>query len=258
MRVPPLALLAALALAAPLGAEPLMEDPAGILGVAPTGPEEVALTLTGTFERARDGRARNGRGGEAELEIGLAPGLDLRLSQAALRGQAGPRGDEARWPAWEGASRIGLRWQLAEQDGWRPDLGLAGGFGTEYGLGRPSEVLQATALAGWRLRDGPAPTALTLNLGWETRLDPEPGERPGRYQGAIGLGQSVAPDTMLGLAWVREQQERGERDLNLVLGSVRHRPAEGVILGAFAGGGVGRDSPSWVAGVSLKLVFGGE
>jgi hypothetical protein len=98
---------------------------------------------------------------------------------------------------------------------------------------------------------------LHANIGWVARIEPEPGERPGRYTGAAAISQAVRPDTLLGLSWLREQRERGERDADIILGSVRHRLAENLILGASAGGGVGRDTPRVVLGVSLKWIIGG-
>jgi hypothetical protein len=71
------------------------------------------------------------------------------------------------------------------------------------------------------------------------------------------VAQNLAQDTSLGLSYVREQQDRGDRDLNLVLAELSHRVSDGAILGVFAGAGIGRDSPRWQLGLTLKLLFGG-
>ncbi|WP_270938960.1 hypothetical protein [Falsiroseomonas oryzae] len=255
-----LALLAlALALPARAEEEPLLEDPPGLVGVEPTAPGGATLTLGGGYERARNGRARDTYIGGLEAELGQVDGLDLRVQQAVAYGRAAPSDPEATAPSWGGATQLGLRWRLMEGSGPLPSVGVWGALSTAYGRSRPTEDATLLALLAWRLREGERPIALTANLGGSFRLDPEPGERPAGYELSAGLAFGVARDTSLGLSYARIQQDRGERDANLVQAGVWHRLAErGPILGVVAGAGIGRDSPSLLAGITLKFLFGAE
>jgi hypothetical protein len=56
---------------------------------------------------------------------------------------------------------------------------------------------------------------------------------------------------------LRLQQDRGEKDLNIIAAGLWHRlgPA-GPIMAAGAGAGIGDDSPSFLVFASLKWLFG--
>lgn len=257
MRLPLLLALGLLAAPA-LAEEPdwLAEDPAGITGPGAVPVGEVQVTLGLGYDRARSGRARDSWAGALEVEAGIAPGLDLRFAQLGAHGRAGPRLPEEEAPDWGGATQLGLRLELAGQRGWLPALGVIALARTEYGRFRPVQEAEAGLLLASTLTED-RPVTLSLNLGWVARIDPEPGERSGRYAGAAAISQAVRPDTLIGLTWLREQQEHGERDADVILGSLRQRLSETLLLGAFAGGGVGRDSPRVVLGLSLKWIIGG-
>lgn len=257
MRLP--LLLALGLLASPVLAEEpdwISEDPAGITGPGAVPVGQVQVTFGLGFDRARSGRARDSWGGSVDIEAGLAPGLDLQFTQSGGYGQSGSRLPEDEAPAWGGTSELGLRLELAGQRGWLPALGVIALARAEYGRFRPAQEGEVGLLMASTLTED-RPVTLSLNLGWVARLDPEPGERAGRYTGAVAISQAVRPDTMIGLTWTREQQDEGERDANVILGSVWHRLADNLLLGAAAGGGVGRDSPRLQLGVALKWVFGG-
>jgi hypothetical protein len=96
-----------------------------------------------------------------------------------------------------------------------------------YGPGRPAQEADVVALFGKTLGRAERPLGLNLNLGWTTPFSPLPGERPGRYFVNASVGQAVTPDTVLVLTYVREQQERGERNFQLVQAGIRHRLAAG-------------------------------
>lgn len=252
--------LAALAIGAASASEPdwIAEDPAGITGpgVVPVG--EAAVNFGFGQTQARSGRARGTSTGTVEVEAGIAPRLDLRFAQSLARGRAGDRLDEAEAPAWGGLSQLGLRVELAEQQAWLPAIGLLALARTEYGSFRPMQEVEGVALFAAALQDGPNPLTAHLNIGWATRLDPEPGERPGRYGIAAALSQAVTPATLVGLTWLNQQGERGEHDENVLLASARHRLADNLILGAEIGTGVGAEGPAFVAGLSLKWILGGR
>lgn len=252
--------LAALNVGAAAASEPdwITEDPAGITGPAAVPVGEAAATFGFGYDRARSGRARGTSTGAVEVEAGIAPRLDLRFAQSLGYGRAGARLDEAEAPAWGGLSQLGLRVEVAEQQGWLPAFGLLALARTEYGSFRPMQEVEGVALFAAALQDGPNPLTAHLNLAYASRLDPEPGERPGRYGVRAALSQAVAPATLVGLTWLNEQGERGEHDANLLLASARHRLADNLILGAEIGTGVGPEGPAFVAGLSLKWILGGR
>jgi hypothetical protein len=252
--------LVALTIGAAGASEPdwIAEDPAGITGPAAVPVGEAAMTFGFAQTQARSGRARGTSLGAVEAEAGIAPRLDLRFVQALGYGRTGARLDESEAPAWGGLSQLGLRVELAEQQGWLPAIGLLTLARTEYGSFRPMQEVEGVALFAAALQDGPNPLTAHLNLAYASRLDPEPGERPGRYGVRAALSQAVAPATLVGLTWLNEQGERGEHDANLLLASARHRLAENLILGAEIGTGVGPEGPAFVAGLSLKWILGGR
>jgi hypothetical protein len=239
--------------------EPLQEDPFDVTGPAATPVGEVSLTLTGQYLRDRSGRRRDTGVGTLELETGVAPGLDLRFLQSGAYGRAAPRDAEDSAPSWGGVTQLGLRWEIAEERGPWPAFGVFGAGRIEYGRSTPVTEFDAVALLQKTLRPGELPLGAWFNLGWTARLDPLPGERPGRYFLAAALGQTVARDTQLSLTYLLNQQERGERDLQLVEGGIRHRLADRqTILGAAVAAGIGRDSPALQVTFTVKHVFGGN
>lgn len=236
--------------------EPLLEDPVGVLGVTPVSPGGFTVTLGAAWERARSGSQRDSFGGGLEAEAGLVRGLDLRFQQFGLYGRAAPYNDEATAPSWGGETRLGLRWQILEEGEWLPAFGVFGAVSTAYGRSRPATDLEATALFGKTLLGGARPVALLVNAGWAERLNPEPGERPGRYQLSAGIAHALALNTSVALSVERNQQDRGDQDQTLVQAGLWHRLGSGPILGAGIGFGIGRDSPSLVLGATVKWVLG--
>ncbi|WP_368416101.1 hypothetical protein [Falsiroseomonas sp.] len=237
--------------------EPLLEDPVGLTGVEPVSPGSYTITFSGSWERARSGRRPNTYGGGIEAEIGLVRGLDLLIQQLGSYGRAAPYGDETTAPNWGGESQAGLRWQLLEEGDWTPSFGVFGAVGTAYGQSRPATDLGALALFGKTLLGGARPVALLLNAGWTQRLDPEPGERAGRYLFAGGLAHSISQDSSVALSVERQQQDHGEQDQTLVQAGLSHQlGGGGPILGLGAGFGIGRDSPSFVLGLTAIWTIG--
>jgi hypothetical protein len=235
----------------------IAEDPFDITSPSATPPGEVQVTVGGTYERARRGRDRSTYGGEVEIEAGIAPGLEFRLGQRGLYGRGAPRNEEVTAPSRGGSTRLGLRWEVAEERGLLPAFGLLGEVRFDYGESRPVYEFDTVALFGKRLIEGERPVSAYLNLGWTTSLDPKFGERPGRYTVAGALGQAVNPDTVIVAAYIREQQERGERDSNLFQAGFRHRLLDNrTILGVAIGAGLGRDSPRLQIGVALQWTLG--
>jgi hypothetical protein len=113
--------------------EALMEDPFGIVGVTPTAMGGQTLGLGLGYTRARNGANRDLYGGALEAEAGLVRGLDLRVAQTIEHGPAAPYPADDAKRVWGGLSQLGLRWQLLEEDGWRPALGVFGALRTSYG-----------------------------------------------------------------------------------------------------------------------------
>ena len=238
--------------------EVLMEDPFGIIGVAPTPVGGQTLSLGLGYSRAREGANRNLYGGALEGEAGLVRGLDLRFAQAAEYGPAAPYPADDAKRVWGGLSQLGLRWQILEEDGWRPAMGVFGALRTAYGeTSGPSQSGQVVGLLSKTLIEGPRPLALSFNAGWSELFNAAPGERAGRYEFAAGLTQSVGQDTSLGFSYLRNQQDRGEQDQNILAAGIWHRLGRaGPIMTAGAGAGIGDDSPRFLVFASLKWLFG--
>lgn len=238
--------------------EALMEDPFGIIGVTPTAASGQTATLGFAFFRAREGANRNLSGGALEAEAGLVRGLDLRFAQTFEYGPAAPYPSDPSQQIWGGLTQLGLRWQVMEEEGWRPALGVFGALRTAYGeTSLPSQGGQIVGLLSKTIIEGPRPLALSFNAGWSELFNPAPGERAGRYEFAAGLTQSLAQNTSLGVSYLRYQQDRGEKDHNIIAAGLWHRlgPA-GPIMAAGAGAGIGDDSPSFLVFASLKWLFG--
>ncbi|HEV7264308.1 MAG TPA: hypothetical protein VGN83_05245 [Falsiroseomonas sp.] len=259
-RILPAALLASLVPAMPATAQDAVSatgDPVPVTSPSANAPGEVEFSLTTSFERARSGRPRRTGSVELGLDIGLAPGLELRLGQSAAYGSI-PRA-EGEGAEWGGTTSLGLRYQLAEEDGARPAIGLLGAVRAGYGPGATAEEVEAALLLGRTFGEGKRPLSATLNLGWTARLDPISGERPGRYALAAAIGRAVTEDTALVGFYAREQQERGERDSNLLGAGLSHRLREGgPVLGVTAAAGLGRDSPALVLALAVQWQFGRE
>lgn len=238
--------------------EALMEDPFGIIGAAPTPVGGQTLSLGLGYTRARNGANRDLYGGAVEAEAGLVQGLDLRFAQTADFGPAAPYPADETKRVWGGLSQLGVRWQILEEDGWRPALGVFGALRTSYGeTSGPSQSGQIVGLFSKTLIEGPRPLALSLNAGWSELFNPAPGERTGRYEFAAGLTQNLEQNTSLGVSYLRNQQDRGEKAQNIIAAGVWHRLGRtGPIMAAGAGAGIGDDSPRFLVFASLKWLFG--
>ena len=210
----------------------------------------------GIYERARSGRIRDTIGGETELEFGVAPRLELRFGQSGAYGnletrrRLGAAGDlgsalgENERAHGGGTSRIGAMYQFTEDRGVAPAVALLGRLRALYGPGRTSYEAETILLVGKTITRGELPLGVHVNLGWTTRLDPQPDERPDRYLLNASLGQAITWDTALVLTYALSQQERGDRDYSLIQAGFRHRLAgSGVVLGLAAGAGLNRDTP---------------
>lgn len=238
--------------------EALMEDPFGIIGVAPIAAGGQTLSLGLGYSRARDGANRNLYGAALEAEAGLVRGLDLRFAQTAEYGPAAPYPADDTKRLWGGLSQLGLRWQILGEDGWRPALGVFGALRSAYGeTSGPSQSGQIVGLLSKTIIEGERPLALSLNAGWSELFNAAPGERAGRYEFAAGLTQNLAQNTSLGVSYLRNQQDRGEKDQNIIAAGLWHRlrPA-GPIMAVGAGAGIGDDSPSFLVFASFKWLLG--
>lgn len=232
----------------------LADDPFEITDPIAAPPGAAEIGLVGSYERARRGRVRDTGGVEAELEMGIAPGLELRLGQTGAYGNLETRrklgtvadlsgnSDDAGQALWGGATRLGAMYQLSDGRGGLPAAGLLGRVRTLYGPGRTGYETEAVALIGKTLRGGEYPFGIHVNLGWVARIDPQQGERPNRFLVNASVGQAVSRDTALVLTYAREQQERQDRDYSLVQAGVRHRLPSGTVFGLAAGVGTNRDS----------------
>ena len=157
----PLLLAAAAVAPAAAGDEPitLADDPFEITDPVAAPPGEAEAAAVGSYTRARRGRVRGTAGLESELEIGVAPRLSLRLGQIGAYGNLEVRrrlgfavqgtgadvgaGGDASSDSVErayrgGATRLGALYQVAEERGAVPTIGVLGRGRVIYGPGRPT------------------------------------------------------------------------------------------------------------------------
>ena len=277
----PLLLLSA---AAPAAAqdEPitLADDPFEITDPIAAPPGEAELAAVGSYTRARRGSVRGTGGVETELEVGVAPRLSLRMGQIGAYGNLEVRrrlgfsvqgtgadvgaggdasSDSVQQAYWGGATRFGALYQITEERGAVPTIGVLGRGRVIYGPGRPSYETDLAALFGKTFTPaGKLPLGLNLNLGWVARIDPLPGERPSRTFVNASVRQAVALNTALVATYAREQQERGQRDFSLVQVGLRQRlPGGRTVLGLAVGFGTNRDSPRYEVAFAVQRLFDG-
>jgi hypothetical protein len=243
----------------------LADDPFEITDPIAAAPGSAEIGFTGVYERARRGRVRGTGAGDVEMEFGVAPRLELRLGQSGAYGnletrrRLGTIPELTEGPAeterarWGGETRLGALYQLSEGRGAAPAVGLLGRVRTLYGPGRTAYEAEGVVLIGKTIVRGPLPFGAHVNLGWTTRLDPQPGERTNRYLFNVSLGQAVSNDTALVVTYARSQQERGDRDYSLVQAGFRHRlPGGRAVIGLAAGAGLTRDSPRFQIALALQ------
>ncbi|MBD0270402.1 MAG: hypothetical protein ICV73_00610 [Acetobacteraceae bacterium] len=270
---PPLLLSPAAPAAAQEEPITLADDPFEITDPVTAPPGEAEMAVVGSYTRARRGRVRDTAGGDTELELGVAPRFSLRLGQTGAYGNLDVRrrlgfasaaegplasDDGGERAYWGGSTRLGALYQIAEERGAVPAVGLLGRARMIYGPGRPAYETDLAALVGKTFaRDGGLPFGVNLNLGWVARIDPLPGERPSRYFLNASFGQAVRHDTALVATYAREQQERGQRDFSLLQVGVRHRLRSGrTVLGLAGGFGTNRDSPRFELAFAVQWSFG--
>lgn len=252
----------------------LADDPFEITDPIAARPGTAEFSLITGHDRARRGRWRGAQDAEAQLALGVAPGLEARFGQSVGYGRlendrrldlsdpggfaegpgvggAGAR-DRSDKPLWGGATQIGALYQLNEAGGPWPTASLLQRFRTAYSARRTGYESETLLLLGHTLGGGRRPLGLSLNLGWVQIINPNPGERAGRYFVSASVGQAVARDTALVVTYTREQQDFRQRDFDLLQLGVRHRLPSGTVLGAAAGVGLTRDSPRFQIGVAAQ------
>lgn len=234
-------------------------------------PGEAELAIIGIYERARQVAYRDTGAIATEIQLGLAPRLELRFGQLGAYGNLQTRGRPANsgatgadssqgngaGPAWGGSTRLGLLYQITEELGAVPVVSVLGRVRSVYGPGTPSHEGEVTVLFGKTLGSGARAVGLNLNLGWTTRFAPLPGERPNQYSFTSAVGTGVSRDAVVVLSYARRQQERGERDFSLVEVGVRYRFADNwPVLGFAVGAGTTRDTPALLVSFAAQWSFG--
>jgi hypothetical protein len=202
---------------------------------------------------ARVDRWRRGRGGEVRLfpRVQWVPVERLQLT-AGLPYTVGwgTRSDE-------GEASLGALYQLNRETGALPAFAVVAEASAPVGPGDRGGELSLAGIASKTVAAGPAQPRLHLNAYWFRRLDPSSDERRDGYRLAIGHSRLLSPDTALVLDVLRESQDRGERAATILEAGLRHRPTEGVVVGAALGAGVGHDSPAFRATLSVQISLGG-
>jgi hypothetical protein len=176
--------------------------------------------------------------------------LQLSLGLPYTAG-SGPRANE-------GEVSLGGLYQLNREAGWLPTFAAFAEANAPIGPGDRGWEIQLGGIASKTIDPGPAQRRLHLNAFWFRRLDPSEEERRDRYRFTLGYSQLVAERTALVTNVLRESQERGQHDATILEAGLRHQLSRGVILGGALGAGIGRDSPSFRAIISVQFSLSGE
>lgn len=223
-------------------------------------PDDLDIFLPTTLEDAFAGQAKEGelqgglrfdrRRGKDDLQIfpqfQVSPvdGMLLNLSLPYVVG-AGDRANQ-------GQVSAGAFYNINRETRWLPAFALGIDASTPLGPGDRATQLQVRGIAT-RTIDTAGHKRLHLNAAWITRFAPSAEERHNQYRVVVGYSQLLSPDTALILDYVRERQEFGERDANIVEVGFRHRLSERITMGFGGGAGIGRDSPRYRALFSLEV-----
>lgn len=183
-----------------------------------------------------------------QLQVGLASRLQGALSLPYSVGSGRRYGESA-----AGGS---LLYQLNDEQGLLPAFAAVGEISKPIGPGDKSTETALSAIATNTI-DPAAKRRLHLNATWLRSLDPSEDERRNRYRFMAGYSQEVRKDAVLVLDYIREQQEKHERDANIFEAGVRYQLSERVTLGVGGGLGLGRDSPRARAILSVQFTLGG-
>ena len=243
----------------------LADDPFQITDPIAAKPGAAEAAFVGAYERARRGSVRNTGAVETQLSMGVVPGLELRIGQVGAYGNLETRrklgtvsdaltpSEDGGQAAWGGSTRIGALYEFSDGRGGYPAVAGLMRLRTLYGPGKPAYEAETMALIGRTFPFGQQAIGTHLNIGWASRLEPQPGERPNRYLVNASIGQAVSPVTALVLTYAREQQERGDRDYSLIQAGVRHRlRGDRFVLGLAAGFGTTRDTPRYQLAFALQ------
>jgi hypothetical protein len=249
----------------------LADDPFEVSDPHATSPGEANFSIVGSYERAATGRVRGTAGAETELSYGVAPKLDVRVGQTGAYGNLDirrrlgtvsadtPGSSEGSDRAnLGGTTRLGALYQLTDESGAMPIIGLLGRVRALYGPGGTAYETEGTALFGKTLKSGELPLGVSLNLGGVYRFDPALGERATRYLINASVGQAISRDTALVATYAREQQELGQPDYSLVQIGARHRLRnQRAIVGVAVGFGLNRNTPQLQLAVAIQWEFDG-
>jgi hypothetical protein len=218
--------------------------------------EDAFATPRGEGEISGGFLYRRGRGSGGRDTYEVAPqiqlGLPYRLEFRAAVEESFGNSEQARQG---GFVRLGLFHQFNEERPGQPVFGVLGAVTLPYG---PVERGTETTLLGAvsRFSSGKLPFGLHANAVWYARIDPTPEERPHRYRIIVSASQAVRTNTVLVASFLRESQERGEQDRNLIRLGFRHRlPDNRTSFGLLAGFGIGRDSPRFEIGLGVLHRF---
>ncbi|MBY0330919.1 MAG: hypothetical protein K2X49_09625 [Acetobacteraceae bacterium] len=195
------------------------------------------------YDRGRSGDGRDAYRLEPRIEWGA-----FRNGQVTFRVPYTAGNSEAR--SGRGFAGAGLLYNFNQERIFLPAFALEGEvaqrFGGRGGTGTETTLwgIATKTIGGYRVR------RISLNLGWIHRFDADPDERRNQYVFVAGYHQAIGPDTTLVLDYVRRQQERGERDANILEAGLRYQLDPRTVLSAGVGAGIGRDSPA------VRVVFG--
>jgi hypothetical protein len=195
------------------------------------------------WERTEEGENRYL--GEARLDVGLLPNLEVEVAVPFIWGNAVEDDglDDVRLAALYNFNQETLR---------VPALALVGEI--EFPTGEESEGLDTTLkfIATKTVGRSSLLHRVHLNLAWKRNSQPLPDERENYYMAAIGYDRRIGATGMLIFDFVREQEKEKGKDANLFEVGYRYQLTPLMVFAIGAGVGIGDESPDFRIAVGFQ------
>jgi hypothetical protein len=221
------------------------------------GVGDIEMKLRGSYERVRrsslgtDEAERSRRHvfvPEAELEIGILPGVSLSATIAYQLGNAD--GSES------GGVDFSGKWTFLESHYVLPALALSASVGAPFGYANGGTVETTLGLLATKPLDfGGYVPYLHANVFVTHASNRDSETRANRYTGIIGLALPILASTALVLELVHGQQEEKGRVENLAEIGVRHLISDDWAVGVGVGKGFGGSPANFRALLGLQKSF---
>ncbi len=221
------------------------------------GVGDIELKLRGSYERLRrsslgtDEAERSRRHvfvPEAELELGVLPGVSLSMTVAYQAGNA----DDSE----SGGVDFSGKWTFLESHDVLPALALSASVGTPFGYANGGTVETTLGLLATKPLDlGGYVPYLHANFFVTHASNRESETRANRFTGVLGLALPVLASTAVVLDLVHGQQEEKGRVENLAEIGLRHLISDDLAVGVGVGKGFGGSPTNFRALLGLQKSF---